>query len=476
MHRRDSIRSLLALPFLTSGAERMRASINSTSPEWINVRTTGALANGADDSGAFQAAFDRVRNGGTVYVPPGQYSIARPLVPAFVSSYRKGIQVRLLLDPGAVLVGTIEDPGAAVLDCRGNPGQDGSFLIDGGIIEGAGAAIGVRIGTQNVALQGTVIRRFSSAGIDFSAKGTAPSIRASLHRVALLFNGIGLRCDVSSSGLSLQHCWIEANAREGMMVHGAGHVSIADSVVETNGVEVRTSPQLSIRGRGTTSVNITGSYFESLPTQAHQQISVEGAEEPVRSFHFSGNHVAGYSVEGAVGVVIGQSGVVDNVVVLGNTFAGGRTGVVIGQYARGYSVSGNAWSDSFADPPNVRVSVDVRRNQVVRTSRGAGDIHLFSSTSDEVRTVTRSEVLLATDRSLFCEASTRALTLTIPSAWEVAGRTLVIKKVDSSPNAVDLVSTGGEQIEGAPRLSLRAAGQYVTIQSDGTRWWKVGGN
>jgi len=48
--------------------------------DWINVRLLGARGDGkADDSGAIQDALSQVRDGSTVYLPPGVYRVTKPL-------------------------------------------------------------------------------------------------------------------------------------------------------------------------------------------------------------------------------------------------------------------------------------------------------------------------------------------------------------------------------------------------------------
>ena len=48
--------------------------------DWVNVHKFGALGDGkADDTGAIQKAFDTVRSGSTIYIPPGVYRVTKTL-------------------------------------------------------------------------------------------------------------------------------------------------------------------------------------------------------------------------------------------------------------------------------------------------------------------------------------------------------------------------------------------------------------
>ena len=474
MHRRDTLRALLTLPF----TPRVRAdgprALERTSLEWVDVRATGASGTGeADDSGAIQQALDRVARGGTVYVPPGRYRIEKAIEPRFDSRFMHGVQVRVCIDAGAVLVGAIRDPAAAVITCRESPGQEGSFRIEGGIIEGmAGfAGTGLRIATANVAVDGTAIRRFSAAGIDFADGGHAPAIRANLLRVALLFNRVGLRCGVAASGMVIDRSWIEGSEEEGVILHGAGHVSIRDSVIETNGIRRRSAPQLLVLGQETTSVHVVNSYFESPEDQVNAQVVVEGMEAPVRTFVFSGNRVVGSRLPGAAGVVMGARGVVDTAMLTGNTFVGSNVGVSIGRYMRDYRIFGNSWSDSFAQGTTRRIAIDPRRSELVR-SYGIGDLEETATPRRAMRRVSSDASVGPSDAVLLCDASRGQVTVRLDRA-SAATRTVVVKKIDASSHGVRIAARAGEHVDGGAVLVLQRRGQVATLESDGSGWWNL---
>ena len=474
MYRRDTLRALLALPFSMRTGRLGAQPVERASLDWVDVRSTGASGSGeSDDSAALQRALERVRRGGTVYVPPGRYRLEQVIEPRFDSRFMNGVQVRLCIDPGAILLAGNPDPATAVIECRESPGQEGSFRIEGGIIEGVpgNAGTGVRIATANVSIAGTAIRRFGNAGIDFADRGHAPAIRAHLERVALLFNRVGLRCGVAASGMVIDRSWIEGSDEEGVILHGAGHVSIRDSIIETNGIKRRSAPQLRVLGQETTSLHIFNSYFESPEDQVNSQVEVEGMEAPVRMFVFSGNRVVGSRLAGATGVTLGAHGVVDTAVITGNTFVGNNVGVAVGRYMRDYRIFGNSWSDSFAQREMRRVTIDPRRVESVR-GYGIGDLEEIASVRRSMRAVSNDSSISPGDAVLLCDASARQITIRLQRA-SVATREVVVKKTDSSAHAVRLVTGSGESIDGRPAIVLQRPGQVATLSSDGTNWWNL---
>jgi len=77
-----------------------------------------------------------------------------------------------------------------------------------------------------------------------------------------------------------------------------------------------------------------------------------------------------------------------------------------------------------------------------------------------------------TDNVILVDATAGAVTLNLPAAATADGRSLFVKKVDSSINAVTLEPDGAETIEGAANLStLDAQYDVVEIFCDGTEWF-----
>jgi hypothetical protein len=68
------------------------------------------------------------------------------------------------------------------------------------------------------------------------------------------------------------------------------------------------------------------------------------------------------------------------------------------------------------------------------------------------------------------DASGAARTITLPTAVGITGRHYIIRKSDSSANAVTVDGDGSETINGALTHVMTAQYQTVSIMSDGAGW------
>ncbi len=75
--------------------------------------------------------------------------------------------------------------------------------------------------------------------------------------------------------------------------------------------------------------------------------------------------------------------------------------------------------------------------------------------------------------TLLVDATSGAIDVNLPSAAKFSGKIFIVKKVDSSGNAVTLVPTGVETVEFGASLALAAQGDFARVQSNGTEWLKV---
>ena len=69
-----------------------------------------------------------------------------------------------------------------------------------------------------------------------------------------------------------------------------------------------------------------------------------------------------------------------------------------------------------------------------------------------------------------CDATSAAITLNLPAAKIAAGRTIVIKKIDASANAVTIDPSGSETIDGAATLALASQWATARLYSNGKSW------
>jgi hypothetical protein len=90
------------------------------------------------------------------------------------------------------------------------------------------------------------------------------------------------------------------------------------------------------------------------------------------------------------------------------------------------------------------------------------------------RTVSTTPVTLnSNDRTILSDASGGARVVNLPAAATAKNHVYTIKKIDSSVNTVTIDGSGAETIDGATTVVLAAQWERVTIQSDGTAWFRI---
>jgi hypothetical protein len=92
------------------------------------------------------------------------------------------------------------------------------------------------------------------------------------------------------------------------------------------------------------------------------------------------------------------------------------------------------------------------------------------------RTVTTTYAVKIADHTVRADATGGAFSVTLPTAVGVAGKRYVVKKIDSSGNAVTVATTSAQTIDGAASYSLATQYKFVVVESDGANWIVVGNN
>jgi hypothetical protein len=105
------------------------------------------------------------------------------------------------------------------------------------------------------------------------------------------------------------------------------------------------------------------------------------------------------------------------------------------------------------------------------------DIHnaldtLLTAIGYRIHTVTSAYTIVDTDGTVLVDASSGAVTATLPSAVGIQGKKFIVKCVDAT-NIATLDGDGSETIDGAANITL-ALWEVVTVQSDGANWLIVG--
>lgn len=102
-----------------------------------------------------------------------------------------------------------------------------------------------------------------------------------------------------------------------------------------------------------------------------------------------------------------------------------------------------------------------------------GDAIINGAFSTKVDTITAATTLNNTYHIVLADASSNAIKITLPSASICAGRQYIIKKIDSSANAVTIIPQSGQTIDGQTSISITAQNDLRRIVSNGANWYII---
>ena len=88
-----------------------------------------------------------------------------------------------------------------------------------------------------------------------------------------------------------------------------------------------------------------------------------------------------------------------------------------------------------------------------------------------IKTVSADYTMSWVDETILADASGGAITVTLPDPAAYPNYEVMIKKVDSSTNAVTVAPHGTETIDGASSLTLQNQNDAKRLRSDGTNWY-----
>ena len=106
----------------------------------------------------------------------------------------------------------------------------------------------------------------------------------------------------------------------------------------------------------------------------------------------------------------------------------------------------------------------------VSTGTPHSGLHIDSSVAFAARAITQNHTITAADHTIFTNATSTNITITLPSAANIAGRQYIIKRVDTAGTSVTIATDGSETIEGAASMALTDH-RSVVVQSDNSNWW-----
>lgn len=109
----------------------------------------------------------------------------------------------------------------------------------------------------------------------------------------------------------------------------------------------------------------------------------------------------------------------------------------------------------------------------VGTSTPNSRLHVDGSFAVGYRSVSANAVALASDAVISVDATAGAVTISLPTAVGITGRTYYIKKVDSSFNYVHVQGAIAQTIDGQNVQSLSIQYESMQIVSTGSGWLKI---
>lgn len=106
----------------------------------------------------------------------------------------------------------------------------------------------------------------------------------------------------------------------------------------------------------------------------------------------------------------------------------------------------------------------------INTSTPNSGLHVNTSVTFAGKAITQDYTVTEDDHMIFVNANGGNITVTLPTAVGIIGRQYIIKRVDSSVNAVTIDPNASETIEGDTTRALTDQNSVVIV-SDNNNWW-----
>jgi hypothetical protein len=193
--------------------------------------------------------------------------------------------------------------------------------------------------------------------------------------------------------------------------------------------------------------------------------------------HFSGTSTATIKFPDETTIGAGTAYVIDNDST-GNVTMQDSSGSALGVVTPGmagyiYSLSNSTSTGNWAG--YAFVAGTGPNGQVIWGSSGlnmgGGTLNNYTQ---NLASKTSAYSITTTDYTILGNASTAAFSVTLPTSVGATGRVYVIKKVDSSANAVTVATTSSQTIDGQTTYVLSNQWGGVSVQSDGANWVIIG--
>jgi len=128
----------------------------------------------------------------------------------------------------------------------------------------------------------------------------------------------------------------------------------------------------------------------------------------------------------------------------------------------------SARNNCYSQPNGGTRSFITQQVPSLAPTRFGAPVSFSGSISQPVRTITTDYVVTNFDRMIFADTTSNGITIYLPSATTTAGRELIIQRVVSGANPLTVQAYTGETVEGSGSVTLSAAGDTITIISNGS--------
>ena len=124
-------------------------------------------------------------------------------------------------------------------------------------------------------------------------------------------------------------------------------------------------------------------------------------------------------------------------------------------------------NDCYNKPNNGTRSLIIAQAPTLAPTDFGAPVRFNAGVSQPVKTITTDYVVTNFDRMIFADTTSNDITIYLPSATTTAGREFIIQRVVSGANVLTIQAYTGETVEGSGSITLSAAGDTITIISNG---------
>ncbi len=110
---------------------------------------------------------------------------------------------------------------------------------------------------------------------------------------------------------------------------------------------------------------------------------------------------------------------------------------------------------------------------VILDANGKTDLTFSKAPAIPYTTITDDTTLTDANVVVFADATSGAIDVTMYTADSNGGRSLTVKKTDSSANAVSILRAGSDTIDGATSVILYHQNESITLISDNSNWFII---